>query len=363
MKCTTYDEVYLEYQNIARKVLKDRKDLTVLKTDCYNESGISPIPKPLVPILIPHCSYLQIFEIDENIINKALKSDFMHNEKVNIKKQDLIQFDEKERKYDIIFDFSTIDHMPFEDALSVLGKYKKALKQKGELLIVVWLNEEKHWNVDQQYYFKTKDFDEALRNLFTISNNEYLFSDHNSDLWCYWMKKKEKGFNYYFNLLLNRINEGFPMKVPDKFNFLKLLRKYFDFMHLFIQKLGGFDIFINKVIEIFKTKGIKGVIKKTKYILSQAKSGKLAFTDDINYTDWLKTYHRTSQKDILIMQNSIDSFVSTPLVSVIMPTYNSNVKWLKEAIESLQNQTYTNWELCIADDASTNNSCINFLLE
>lgn len=41
-----------------------------------------------------------------------------------------------------------------------------------------------------------------------------------------------------------------------------------------------------------------------------------------------------------------------PLISVLMPVYNTSEKWLKRAIDSVRNQTYTNWELCIADDAS-----------
>ena len=41
------------------------------------------------------------------------------------------------------------------------------------------------------------------------------------------------------------------------------------------------------------------------------------------------------------------------MISVIMPTYNPNVAWLIEAIDSVKNQTYPHWELCIADDAST----------
>jgi len=41
-----------------------------------------------------------------------------------------------------------------------------------------------------------------------------------------------------------------------------------------------------------------------------------------------------------------------PLVSVIMAAYNAE-KYIAEAIESVLSQTYSNWELIIADDAST----------
>lgn len=40
-----------------------------------------------------------------------------------------------------------------------------------------------------------------------------------------------------------------------------------------------------------------------------------------------------------------------PLVSVIMPAYNSQ-EFIKEAITSVQNQSYSNWELHVIDDAS-----------
>lgn len=43
------------------------------------------------------------------------------------------------------------------------------------------------------------------------------------------------------------------------------------------------------------------------------------------------------------------------LVSIIMPIYNEE-KYLEEAINSVKEQTYTNWELICIDDASTDNS-------
>ena len=45
----------------------------------------------------------------------------------------------------------------------------------------------------------------------------------------------------------------------------------------------------------------------------------------------------------------------TPKVSIILANYNEE-KYIAEAIESVINQTYTNWELLIVDDCSTDNT-------
>lgn len=48
-------------------------------------------------------------------------------------------------------------------------------------------------------------------------------------------------------------------------------------------------------------------------------------------------------------------------VSVVMPTYNVEIKWLEKAIASVVNQTHSNWELCIADDCSTDQKVPEYL--
>ena len=43
------------------------------------------------------------------------------------------------------------------------------------------------------------------------------------------------------------------------------------------------------------------------------------------------------------------------LVSIVMPSYNTG-RFIAESIRSVMAQTYTNWELIIVDDCSTDNT-------
>ena len=52
---------------------------------------------------------------------------------------------------------------------------------------------------------------------------------------------------------------------------------------------------------------------------------------------------------------SLDQHDSQPLVSVMMPSHNSS-RYLLSTIASIQNQSYTNWELVFVDDGSTDNT-------
>jgi len=49
-----------------------------------------------------------------------------------------------------------------------------------------------------------------------------------------------------------------------------------------------------------------------------------------------------------------DALQFRPLISVLVPTYNTQPQHLRECFDSVVNQTYSNWELCVSDDASTN---------
>lgn len=61
-----------------------------------------------------------------------------------------------------------------------------------------------------------------------------------------------------------------------------------------------------------------------------------------SYEQWLRLHERTNEPPP----------ATGPLISVLMPVYNTPEKWLRLAIDSVRAQTYTRWELCIANDAS-----------
>ncbi|MEO8459674.1 MAG: glycosyltransferase family 2 protein [Dokdonella sp.] len=44
---------------------------------------------------------------------------------------------------------------------------------------------------------------------------------------------------------------------------------------------------------------------------------------------------------------------SPPTISLLMPVYNTDTRWLERAVESVRQQFYPHWQLCIVDDAST----------
>jgi GT2 family glycosyltransferase len=69
------------------------------------------------------------------------------------------------------------------------------------------------------------------------------------------------------------------------------------------------------------------------------------------YTLWVQKYYPMAP-DIVKMRQEIAKFGRTPLISIVMPTYNTDHQFLREAIGSVRDQAYENWELIIIDDAS-----------
>ena len=75
--------------------------------------------------------------------------------------------------------------------------------------------------------------------------------------------------------------------------------------------------------------------------------------DPRDYSRWIQNYDTLTNKTIKRMQQRIKEWNQHPLISIVMPTYNTDQKWLRAALDSVLEQIYPHWELCVADDAST----------
>jgi len=74
--------------------------------------------------------------------------------------------------------------------------------------------------------------------------------------------------------------------------------------------------------------------------------------DPRDYQEWVRRYDTPDAAAVGLMRQQLAALADKPLVSVVMPTYNANLDWLGQAVQSVKDQLYPNWELCIADDAS-----------
>lgn len=73
---------------------------------------------------------------------------------------------------------------------------------------------------------------------------------------------------------------------------------------------------------------------------------------DNAYRRWIAA-HSPSQEQIEDMKEESGNFGYRPLISIVMPVYNTAAQWLEEAIDSVKTQVYDHWELCVVNDGSS----------
>lgn len=69
------------------------------------------------------------------------------------------------------------------------------------------------------------------------------------------------------------------------------------------------------------------------------------------YELWI-LQNEPSEVQLEQMREECANFSCRPKISIVMPVWNTDEIWLRRAIESVIEQVYGNWELCIADGAS-----------
>jgi O-antigen biosynthesis protein len=155
-------------------------------------------------------------------------------------------------------------------------------------------------------------------------------------------------FRKYYYHYANKLKSSF--KKGEK-------RSYFSIFKNYILKRGFY------VLRLIFSKVFKALylLVETRNVIIVDVTGQFKATSS-EYSAYLMEKKVTKNvADRMIKQ--IAQFKKRPLFSVLIPIYNAPVDFLREALDSVIAQVYTDWELCIADDCSTDPEVIQTLKE
>ncbi len=116
---------------------------------------------------------------------------------------------------------------------------------------------------------------------------------------------------------------------------------------------GGLVKLIVKSMRVFQRLGVQGIRARIRHLVIQRKIRSLArASEDAHavYRLWLE--QEALRSDPAIAAKVISLLPRQPKISILLPTYEPDIQFLREAVSSVCDQVYGNWELCIADDAS-----------
>ncbi len=99
-----------------------------------------------------------------------------------------------------------------------------------------------------------------------------------------------------------------------------------------------------KAYGLLRREGFKGLWRKVAFL--RKLSAKNSYRR-------LLAENRLTEQDRAELARRIGEMPFRPLISVLVPVYNVEEKWLRRCLDSVLNQVYPHWELCLADDAST----------
>lgn len=79
------------------------------------------------------------------------------------------------------------------------------------------------------------------------------------------------------------------------------------------------------------------------------------YFNDSNYKSWIENNEPIEKE---LEQQKEEKFEINPKFSIVVPMYNTPIEYFKELIDCIIDQTYTNWELCLADGSMQKNEKI-----
>jgi GT2 family glycosyltransferase len=101
------------------------------------------------------------------------------------------------------------------------------------------------------------------------------------------------------------------------------------------------------LLRILREEGMAGVVRRI-----QRRRARAAAARKADYLSWIAAYDTLSPAALDRLRARAAALHYRPLISIVMPVYETPERYLREAIASVQAQVYDHWELCICDDAS-----------
>lgn len=102
--------------------------------------------------------------------------------------------------------------------------------------------------------------------------------------------------------------------------------------------------------------GIARFVEHFVHVMQQAAARTIASSKVAKhpqYAQWVREFDTFTPRDRASSRRRLRALPRHPLISVLMPVFNPELRFLRAAIESVKRQVYQRWELCMADDAST----------
>ena len=127
-------------------------------------------------------------------------------------------------------------------------------------------------------------------------------------------------------------------------------------MNIIKHRINQIKFYIGKygIVKTIK-KCIKTVLRKVIRTLKGEK--------DLQYGDYGGWIKYNEPKDADLKKQMKVEFKIAPKISVIVPMYNTKEKFFKDLVNCMINQTYSNWELCLADGSPKQNENLKKYIE
>ncbi|WP_066641527.1 glycosyltransferase family 2 protein [Bordetella sp. H567] len=118
-----------------------------------------------------------------------------------------------------------------------------------------------------------------------------------------------------------------------------------------IAQKGGVYQLAGRALSIYRREGLAGIRRGVAHMRHMVRNR--AAISRVDYAAWVERYDTLDEQRRLSLAQASEALSAKPRIAVLMPVYNPVAAWLEQAIESVRRQIYPHWELCIADDAST----------